>query len=116
MELLYVGILLTAAHLAAIYYAIYVARMSYPNVLATLAVVGIAISMVIRLFEPAWKPRVIAALQTEERQGTAFADVTGMIGVILIGSMISASMIWSRYGWQGWAGAVGVQAVVNAVV
>jgi hypothetical protein len=116
MELVHIALVFVAAHLLVVYYGVYVARLEYAQVIALIATVSVVSSVLVRLTEPEWKPRLVAAIQSDERQGRAFADVLGMIGVFIGGSLVSAFMIGRRYGWTGWLGAVGTQAAVHAVL
>ena len=116
MELTVVGIALAGAHLAAVYLGTDVLRLEYAQIMALNIGFAVVMSLLTRASMPAWKPKVEAAVKAEARQGDAFLDVGGMFLAFIIGGVLSARLLYRRYGPVGWLGIVGSSALVNWLV
>jgi hypothetical protein len=116
LKLVEVALLLAGAHLSAVYYGIYIARLSYPRLLALSASVSLVVAVLTRLLEPEWQPRLTAAMQEDRREGTLLLDGLGFIGVFVAGSLVSGWMMMHEYGLGGWFGVWGTSTAVTAVV
>lgn len=111
-----VGLLLSGAHLAAVYIGTDVLRLEYSQMLTLNIFFGIIMSLLLKASIPAWKPKVEAAMQQEARQGKAFMDMGLMFLVFIVGGIGSAMLLYRRYGPVGWLGMVGASALVNWLV
>lgn len=116
LELTVVGIALSAAHLAAVYLGTDVLRLEYAQMMALNIGFAVVVSLLTRATMPAWKPKVEAAVKREAHDGTAFLDVGGMFLAFIVGGIISASLLYRRYGAVGWLGVIGSSALVNWLV
>jgi hypothetical protein len=116
MNLLSIGILYGAAHLAVVYYAVEVARLDYKTMMILNGAVAMGAAVLARALEPEWKPAFMATIQADKREGRLMSDGGGMVLALIASSMASLWLMGRRYGAAGWLGAIGVNAVVNAVV
>jgi hypothetical protein len=116
LKLIEVALLLAGAHLAAVYYGVYIARLSYTGLITLTTTASILIGLVTRALEPEWKPRLQAAIQEDRRSGSLLLDMFGFIGVFIAGSLAGAWMIYSEYGIGGWFGVWSASTAVTAVV
>ena len=115
-ELATVGILLSGAHLAAVYLGTDVLQLDYPQLMALTVGFALVVSIVTRAMMPSWKPTIEAALKAEAKAGDAFLDVGGMFLAFIAGGIGSAALLYRRYGAVGWLGIVGSSALVNWLV
>ena len=115
-ELTTIGILLSGAHLVAIYHGTDVLHLDYAQIMALNVGLALVVSIVTRAMTPAWKPKLEAALKAESRQGDAVLDVGGMFLAFIAGGIGSAALLYRRYGAVGWLGVVGSSALVNWLV
>jgi uncharacterized membrane protein YeaQ/YmgE (transglycosylase-associated protein family) len=116
LKLVEVALLLAGAHLAAVYYGVYVARLSYAGLITLTTTASVLIGLVTRALEPEWKPRLAAAIQEDRRSGAFLLDIFGFVGVFIAGSMAGAWMIYREYGLGGWFGVWGASTAMTAVV
>jgi len=116
LKLVEVAALLAGAHLAAVYYGVYVARLSYAGLITLTTVVSVVIGLITRALEPEWKPRLEAAMQEDRRSGTLLLDMFGFVGVFVAGSVAGAWMIYREYGIGGWFGVWSASTAVTAVL
>jgi uncharacterized BrkB/YihY/UPF0761 family membrane protein len=116
MKLAEVALLLTGAHLAAVYYGIYVARLSYAGLLTLTASVTVIFAILTRLLEPEWRPRLAAIIQEDGRDKTLLLDGLGFIAVYAMGAAIGAWMMVREYGVGGWFGVWSASTAVNAII
>jgi cytochrome b561 len=115
-ELAGVGILFAGAHVAAVYLGTDVLRLEYAQLLALNVGITVIMSLLLRLITPSWKSKVETVMKQEERQGTAFTDLLLMLLAFIIGGVISAVLLYRRYGPVGWLGIVGASSLVNWLV
>jgi hypothetical protein len=116
LELATVGLVLSGAHLAAVYLGTDVLRLEYSQMLALNVGIAVVTSLLLRASMPSWKPRVEAAVKQEARQGEAFTDVGLMFLIFIAGGIGSAVLMYRRYGPVGWAGMIASSALVNWLV
>ncbi len=116
MELTAVGIAFSAAHLGAVYLGTDVFRLEYANIMALNIGFAVVMSLLTRASMPTWKPKVEALLKRESREGDAFLDLSGMFLAFIVGGVLSALLLYRRYGAVGWLGVIGSSALVNWLV
>ena len=116
LKLVEVAVLLAGAHLAAVYYGVYVARLSYAGLITLTTSASVLIGLITRALEPEWKPRLAAAIQEDRRSGALLLDMFGFIGVFVAGSLAGAWMIYREYGIGGWFGVWTSSTAVSAVI
>jgi hypothetical protein len=116
LKLVEVALLLAGAHLAAVYYGVYVARLSYAGLITLTTSISVLIGLITRVLEPEWKPRLGAAMQEDRRSGTLLLDMFGFVGVFIAGSLAGAWMIYREYGVGGWFGVWSASTAVTSVI
>ena len=116
LKLVEVALLLAGTHLAAVYYGVYIARLSYAGLITLTTTVSVVIAMVTRFLEPEWKPRMAAIIQDDRRDGSLILDMFSFVGVFIAGSLAGAWMIYREYGIGGWFGVWTASTAVNAIV
>ena len=57
-----------------------------------------------------------AAIKQEEQSGEVLRDAAFGVAILFGGAIVSAMLLYRRYGLGGWLGLIGANAVVNAVV
>jgi hypothetical protein len=115
-ELAGVGVLFASAHVATVYLGTDVLQLEYAQLLALNVGITVIVSLLLRLITPSWKPKIEAVMKQEEQQGTAFTDLLLMILIFIVGGVVSAALLYRRYGPVGWLGIVGSSALVNWLV
>lgn len=115
-DLFLIGLGFAAAHLAALYFGVFVFRLEYAQIMALNVGTAIAMSLVIRVSAPIWKDRLIAALKQEAHDGSALRDAIAMLLTVIAASLASAVILFRRFGPVGWLGLVGSSALVNWLV
>jgi hypothetical protein len=115
-DLFLIGLGFAAAHLAALYFGIFVFRLEYAQILTLNVGLVVAMSLLIRISLPLWKDRLVAALKREARDGEALPDALAMVLTVLGTSLASAVILFRRFGAVGWLGLVGSSALVNWLI
>lgn len=116
MELLWAGLFIGLTHLAIIHVLINVLRLPYSQFLVAQFVTTLVSGAVANAIAPAWKARVSAALSAEERAHTIGEDILAMLAVVIITGLISAGMIYRKYGVGGTIGSFAAATVANWLV
>jgi Mn2+/Fe2+ NRAMP family transporter len=112
-ELLTVGAIISAAHVLAVYIGTNILRLEYSRILALNIIFAAAISVVLKLTAPFWQEKLKIALEQEVKDKTVILDVFGMIGTFIVGGIITAVILFRRYGALGWFGVFASSALVN---
>lgn len=93
-----------------------VLRLPYSQFLVAQFVATLVIGAVGNAIAPAWKARVSAALNKEERDGGLGEDILGMFAIVIVAALISAGMIYRAYGIGGTLGAFVASSVAGWLV
>ncbi len=116
MELVWAGLVIGVAHIALLHVLINIMRLPYSQFLVAQFVATLVIGAIGNAVAPAWKSRVGAALNKEERAGRIGEDILGMFAIVIIAALISAGMIYRAYGIGGMLGSAGAALLANALV
>ena len=103
-------------HLATIYICGVMLRLDYKIFLAVTTAVSVVVSLVLRAGAVAWKQKARSFVQEEGREGTLWADLLAGIGIVLLGGVVSAAMIYKLYGVGGWLGVTATNMVVGYII
>jgi hypothetical protein len=112
-ELLKVGAIISAAHVLAIYIGTDVLRLEYVRILALNIIFAASTAVVLKLTAPFWQEKLKIALDQEVKDKSVILDVFGMIAVFILGGIITAILLYRKYGALGWFGVFASSAVVN---
>jgi len=105
-----------AVHLAFITIGMYVLKLDYNAFLGMMVGAGLVSGIIAKFVASSWKAKFQAAIKQEERSGELLRDAAMGAGVFLVGAIVSATLLYRKYGLGGWLGLVGANAVVNAIV
>jgi hypothetical protein len=103
-------------HLITIYVCGVVLRLDYKIFLAVTTAVSIAVTLVLRAGSVAWKHKAQSFVQEEDREGTLWTDLLVGLGILILGGVASAAMIYKLYGVGGWLGITATNMIVSYIV
>jgi hypothetical protein len=112
-ELILVGAIISAAHVLAVYIGTDVLRLEYSRILALNIIFAAAVSIVLKLTAPFWQEKLKMMLEQEVKDKTVILDVFGMIGTFILGGILTAILLFRKYGAVGWFGVFASSALVN---
>lgn len=115
-DLTLVAIVLGGFHFAVAFIAVEVLNLSYPQYLTMIGVVGVLSAVLVKATMFTWKDRIAAVVRGEEKDGQLLTDAMGFFAVLIASGIASIYIVRRKYGWEGYAGAIGVNMLVNAVV
>jgi hypothetical protein len=112
-ELLKVGAIVSAAHVLAIYIGTDILQLEYVRILALNIVFAASAAIVLKITAPFWQDKLKIALEQEVKDKSVILDVFGMIGIFVLGGIITAYLLFRRYGTLGWVGVFASSVLVN---
>ena len=115
-DLLLGALLISGSHVAVAYGAAEVWKLEYKMYLAATIGVSLVVALLLKVTTSQWKNSLKSVISQEYREGELPIDVILALLVLVAGSIVSAYIVYRRYGILGWAGAFVSQMGVSWIV
>jgi hypothetical protein len=112
-DLFLVGLLLAGQHVAITYAAIEIWRLDYRTYLMMTMGISLAVALLIKVFVVGWKDRIEQVMRGELEDRELFPDLGLFLLTLVASSVVTAYLVYKRYGIAGWLGATALNYAIG---
>lgn len=103
-------------HNVMVYVCAYVLNLPYAQFVAALTGTGLVVGLLLKVAAIAWRSKLEAAMAAESRDRELVSDTLMALLVMIVGGLVSSTMLYKKYGLGGWLGLFGANLIANALI